>query len=136
MIEDDNGSVRATVAKLASDHNVIYVETDLDAFAEVATRLAGDVVKLDDTERLMLALARAGVIDRPEAVSMFVAYGREKKLAAAIQRYVDEEISLGKAAREAGLGIADFMEALGAREIPCIRFDADDLEQEMRQSDE
>ena len=58
------------------------------------------------------------------------------KLAAAIQRYDDEEISLGKAAKEAGLSTEEFMQALGARGIACIRYDADDLEKEVRAFDE
>ena len=136
VIEDDNGSVGATVARLAKEHEVVYVETDLDAFATIATELAGDgTVKFDETERLILALGRAGVIGRAEAVSMFVAHGREKKLAAAITAYDAEEASLGQAARAAGLSVEEFMRELGKQGIACIRYDAADLAGEIGERD-
>ena len=56
----------------------------------------------------------------------------EKRLSAAMKRYDDEEISLGKAAQMAGLSKEAFMQELGARGIPCIRYDAGDLELEVR----
>ena len=65
VIEDDKLSVRARVEKLAHDHDVHYVKTDLDALAEVVTKLADDeIVKFDETEKLILSLGRTGVIDR------------------------------------------------------------------------
>lgn len=79
MIEDGKLSVRTRVEKLAHDHNVQYVETDLDALAEVVTSLAGDgTVKFDSTEKLILALGRAGVINRDHVVPLFVEYLRAR----------------------------------------------------------
>lgn len=79
MIENDKPSVRARVEKLAHDHNVQYVETDLDALAEVVTSLTGEgTVKFDATEKLILALGRAGVINRDHVVPLFVEYLQER----------------------------------------------------------
>jgi predicted HTH domain antitoxin len=54
----------------------------------------------------------------------------EKRLLEAIQLYEADAVSLGRAALAAGLSKEDFMQALGDRGIPCIRYDADDLEGE------
>lgn len=52
-------------------------------------------------------------------------------IAVAIRLYEDEVISLGKAARIAGLSLSELIDRLGALNIPVIRYPADDLEPEI-----
>jgi len=68
-----------TVRALADRHNVRYARTALDAWADQVTRLAGDDVRLDEIEQLLIALQRAGHLNRPEALALQVRYLRETK---------------------------------------------------------
>ena len=57
---------------------------------------------------------------------------REGVAVALATRLFDEEvISLGKAARLAGMGVADFLEHLGRLKIPVARPRSEDLEREL-----
>lgn len=57
---------------------------------------------------------------------------REGVAVALATRLFDEEaISLGKAARLAGMGVAEFMEHLGRLRIPVARPRAEELEREL-----
>jgi hypothetical protein len=51
------------IADLAERHGVKYVQTGSGALAQVITRLADDEVVPDETEKLVIALRRAKVID-------------------------------------------------------------------------
>ena len=70
----------AAIRALAERHHVTYVETANDVLAHHFTRLAGDDVEFDDTERLLIALQRAGHISRADAVLLQAAYLRQAKL--------------------------------------------------------
>ena len=70
-------NVRAYVADLAHAYGVIYEETPFDRLAKSITELAGDAVDFDETELLILALERVGVIPREMVVSLVVAHNRE-----------------------------------------------------------
>jgi hypothetical protein len=63
---------------LARQHGVHYTKTPDDAIAEVITRLADDDVEMDDVERLLLALERAGLVASVDVVPLHVHYLREK----------------------------------------------------------
>ena len=52
-------------------------------------------------------------------------------VAVAVRLYENEVISLGKAARIAGLSISEFIDRLGALNIPVIRYPAEDLKREI-----
>lgn len=52
-------------------------------------------------------------------------------VAVAIRLYELEFISLGKAARIAGLSLGEFIDRLGALNIPVIRYPAEDLKREI-----
>lgn len=69
----------ATVRALAERHHIRYAGTSLDAWADQVTRLAGDDVQLDEIERLLIALQRAGHLTRPQALALQVRYLREAK---------------------------------------------------------
>ena len=52
-------------------------------------------------------------------------------VAIAVRLYENEVVSLGKAAKIAGLSQSEFIDRLGALNIPVIRYSAEDLEREV-----
>ena len=52
-------------------------------------------------------------------------------VALAVRLFDDEVISLGKAAKLAGMPQAEFIDLLGALKIPVVRYDKDELQQEL-----
>ena len=52
-------------------------------------------------------------------------------VAVAVRLYENEVISLGKAAGIAGLSLSEFIDRLGALNIPVIRYPAEDLKREI-----
>jgi len=71
--------VASYVEKLARKHKVHYVENSMDLWAGAVTRLAGDSVKSDHVEDLLVALKRAGKISQKEVAHLAVSYLRERK---------------------------------------------------------
>jgi hypothetical protein len=69
----------ARIRKLARKFHVAYVGTQTDRLAHHMTRLAGDDVELDEIERLLIALQRAGHLTRMEVVRLQASYLREAK---------------------------------------------------------
>ena len=67
------------IRKLARKYRVAYVRTKRDTLAHHITRLAGDDVELDEIERLLIVLQRAGYLTRIEAVRLQANYLREAK---------------------------------------------------------
>lgn len=55
--------LKAYVAKLAQTHNLSCSTTKTDRLARVITRLSGDDVIPDETEKLIIELRKAKVID-------------------------------------------------------------------------
>lgn len=49
----------------------------------------------------------------------------------AVQLYAEEVVSLGQAAKVAGMAQERFMEVLGREGIPVVRYSTDDLEREL-----
>ena len=81
---DDVSSVKLRSAKeeilaLARKHGVAYKPTELDRLGNAMAQLAGDDVKLDDTEHLLLALERAGHLSTKDANRLHVAYIRQRR---------------------------------------------------------
>ena len=66
------------ITGLAKLHAVSYVKTSYDELAEVITRLSDDDVVMDETELLLIALERAGVIPSEAVVPLHINYLREK----------------------------------------------------------
>lgn len=50
----------------------------------------------------------------------------------ALKLYEEGVLSTGKAARLAGCGIAGFLEEMGRAGIPAVRYDPEDLEEELQ----
>ena len=72
-------STEAYIRELASRHQVVFIPTRLDAFAQDVTRLAADDVRLDEVECLLVGLQRAGHPGRPELIHLQAKYLREAK---------------------------------------------------------
>ena len=72
-------NIAAFVIELAKLHNVTYTKTSIDELADVATHLADDVVVIDETEDLIVALKRAHVIDAAAMVVLLGNYLDEKQ---------------------------------------------------------
>ena len=68
------------IISLAQQHGVSYTPTATDAWARDVTRLADDDVVLDDIELLLIALQRAGHLNRMDALRLQVNYLREAAL--------------------------------------------------------
>ena len=75
----DHRNPTAEIHAMARPYNVAYVETEADVLAGHITRLAGDDVKLDGTQLLLLALRRAGHISGYDAMRLQAAYLRQVK---------------------------------------------------------
>lgn len=79
-MEIESISTASRIRDLARKHHVDYIPMPTDALAGHITRLAGDDVELDEVERLLIALQRAGHLSRAEAVLLQARYLREAKL--------------------------------------------------------
>jgi len=64
----------AFIADLAKRHGVVYVRDGSSALAEVISRLSDDEVKPDETEKLVIALARANIIDGSTVLTLLGRY--------------------------------------------------------------
>jgi hypothetical protein len=64
------GKTSLYVAELARKHGVVYVRTPDDELADVISRLSDADVVTDETEDLIVALKRAGIINGAEMVSL------------------------------------------------------------------
>lgn len=70
--------LRDYILSLATAHGVSYVEISTDRLANTITHLADDEVQMDEIERLLIALERAGVIKSAAVVPLHISYLREK----------------------------------------------------------
>jgi hypothetical protein len=73
--------LREFIADLAKHHGMVYVRDDNSALAEVITRLSDDEVEVkpDATEKLVIALGRANIIDDSTAVTLLGRYFDETR---------------------------------------------------------
>jgi hypothetical protein len=67
------------IQRLAAANNVTVVATSNEVFAHHVTRLSGDDVNFDPIENTIIALQRAGVLDRVLAVRLQARYLRESR---------------------------------------------------------
>lgn len=63
---------------LTADADFLYVETPADRLADTITQLSDDEVHLDEVERLLIALERAGVVASENVMPLHINYLREK----------------------------------------------------------
>jgi hypothetical protein len=69
----------SVIRRMAARNNVTASVSENDVFAHQVTRLSGDDVLLDDVERMVIALQRAGLLSRVQAVRLQARYLRETK---------------------------------------------------------
>lgn len=69
----------SVIRRMAARNNVTASLSENDAFAHHVTRLSGDDVLLDDVEQMVIALQRAGLLSRVQAVRLQARYLRENK---------------------------------------------------------
>lgn len=67
------------VRDTARRHGVTFAETPVDAFAAAVSRLSDAGVQLDQTEQLLLALARAGIVTDAQRFALHAAYLRQSR---------------------------------------------------------
>jgi hypothetical protein len=65
------------VQELAEQYHVVYQPTATDHLAHHITRLADDDVDVDPVEQMLMALQRAGRIDRAKMIELQARYLRE-----------------------------------------------------------
>lgn len=66
--------VQAKIHDLAAIHGVVFVETAMDRLADLDARLSDSEPETDDTERLLRALYRAGILSSDEHTDLHIAY--------------------------------------------------------------
>jgi hypothetical protein len=67
------------IRRMAARNNVTASDSENDLFAHHVTRLSGDDVLLDDVEQMVIALQRAGLLSRVQAVRLQARYLRETR---------------------------------------------------------
>jgi len=63
----------------ARRYGVTFAEAPVDTFANAVSRLSDADVQLDETEQLLLALARAGVVSGTQSFALHAAYLRQSR---------------------------------------------------------
>ncbi|BAM92217.1 conserved hypothetical protein [Bradyrhizobium oligotrophicum S58] len=71
------GYTAGVIQRLARTKNVAVVVSSNDLFAHHVTRLSGDDIDFDSIENTIVALQRAGILDRVQAVRLQARYLRE-----------------------------------------------------------
>lgn len=81
MSKTDTVSVASEVHRLAKTHKVSAEPDSMSRMAVTITRLAGDLVELDDVEQLLVNLKKQGVLTKTQALSLQGRYLQEKRQA-------------------------------------------------------
>ena len=82
LIDEENLPTRHVarfIEQFAASCRVTAVRTHGDAWAESVTRLAGDEVRTDETEKTIIALRKAGKLSQRSMVLLLVNHLREAK---------------------------------------------------------
>jgi hypothetical protein len=72
------GGVAAWARATAERHSIVAQTEPLDTYADAISRLSDAEMDLDTIERLLLAIERAGIVDRRQGVLLHAAYLRQK----------------------------------------------------------
>ena len=81
------GDIAPVVQRIAREHNVVFKRAPIDDLTDAASRLAGSEVAFDDTEQLLVALGRAGVLNGRDSVMLHAAHLRQKADAAVVGKH-------------------------------------------------
>lgn len=79
MAQTATDSVAAQVRRLAETYNVTAERDAMSRMAVAITRLAGDVVELDNVEQLLVNLKRKGILSKSEILILQGTYLQEKR---------------------------------------------------------
>lgn len=71
--------VKDFIERFATARGVVYKRTALDDLAETITRLSGDDIQLDPTEKLLVTLKRQGYLTGPQTMRLMLNYLKEKR---------------------------------------------------------
>lgn len=71
-------NVKNFIEKLAAKYHIKPVSNGLDGFAETVTRLAGDDIKLDVTEKTLVSLKKNNHITGPQMARLLTNYLKEE----------------------------------------------------------
>jgi hypothetical protein len=80
IMKDRVLSAREQILALARGRGIAYRSNAVDDLGNAITRLAGDDVRLDDSELFLLALERAGCVSTGEADRLHIAHMRQRAL--------------------------------------------------------
>lgn len=75
------GTTKASswIRDTARRHGVTFTQAPVDTFATAVSRLSDAGVQLDEIEQLLLALARAGVVNDTQRFALHAAYLRQSR---------------------------------------------------------
>jgi hypothetical protein len=76
---DQHNPTAEQIRLLARRYQVAYAEGPGDRLAHDMSRLAGDAIELDEIERLLIGLHRAGHLSRTEMIRLQAQYLRETR---------------------------------------------------------
>jgi hypothetical protein len=100
-----NSAVADYILKMAREHHVAAKRSAHDSPAHCIPRSAGDDMRLDEIERLLIALQRSGHLSRIEMVKLLADYLREVKtssVSARIRKMAEEHgVAYVRTARDA-----------------------------------
>jgi hypothetical protein len=71
--------VKDFIERFATARGVVYRRTYLDDLAETITRLSGDDIQLDPTEKLLVTLKRQGHLSGPQIMRLLANYLKERR---------------------------------------------------------
>ncbi|VVQ09911.1 hypothetical protein PS914_05045 [Pseudomonas fluorescens] len=85
--------VRNYIERFAEHYKIKYQRTGLDEFAEAVTRMAGDDIKLDATEKLLVVLKKNELINAKQLARLLSNYLKEVSNVRPIRRLRDPWLS-------------------------------------------
>lgn len=85
--------VRSYIERFAEYYNIIHKRTGLDEFAEAVTRMAGDEIKLDPTEKLLVALKKKELINAKQLSRLLSNYLKEASNVRSVRGLRDSRLS-------------------------------------------
>lgn len=81
------------IRRLAAAKQIVYRRTRLDDWAEAVTRAAGDDVRLDPTQKLLMLLTKKHIVSGRQAARLLNNYMMEEADVRSVQRLPDRRLS-------------------------------------------
>lgn len=77
MTQARDASIKRQVLELAKQHGVTSEKDRFSDLATMITRMSGDLVTLDDTERMLVALKKKGILTKRQILELEARYLNE-----------------------------------------------------------